>query len=59
VSDLYWRDLLVKYIAYVMACEGTDFIECGYRGYPGDPTFTPAEWSDLDAAATEAHKAAE
>lgn len=45
------KDLLKKYIRYVLDCEGCDFIEDGYRGYPGDQQFTPEEWEELQLIA--------
>lgn len=41
------EDLLRKYMRYVGECEGIDFVENGYRGYPGDQEFTPEEWAEL------------
>lgn len=45
--------LLKKYMAYVTACEGIDFVEGGYRGYSDDPKFTPEEWAELDRLSRE------
>lgn len=42
-----YADLLRKYVRYVKDVEGIDFIESGYRGYPGDQTFTEEEWREL------------
>lgn len=45
-----YKYLLAKYIRYVRDCEGTDFIEGGYRGYPGDQDFSGEEWCALEKA---------
>lgn len=50
------RALLQKYMAYVLAVEGCDFVEGGYRGYPGDPVFTPAEWAQLERLSDRNHE---
>jgi hypothetical protein len=39
------RELLKKYIDHVGNCEGTDFLNIGYRG--GNPEFTDEEWAEL------------
>lgn len=49
-----YRQLLLMYIRYVTEVEGADYIEHGYRGMPGDQTFTPAEWAELERLSREA-----
>ncbi len=48
------RDLLIKYIRYVLESEGTNFIDDFQRDT--DQVFTAEEWEELEALAAETRK---
>jgi hypothetical protein len=50
--EIDYRDLLKKYIGWVGACEGVNFITSGGY-YHEEETFTPEEWAELEKLAGE------